>query len=138
MNKIDLEVKVESLKKMVLDSQQSTSNYTGQLTEMQKQLADINKPELTPLQFDDIYEAIESGINEYDFSDTDNYEIEYGIDYDGKVNCESHEFNNNQDLLEMINDKVQALFKESVIHADGEDEFDRTENDNHPVDKLQG
>ena len=33
MNKVDLEVKAESLKKMVLDSQQSTSNYTGQLTE---------------------------------------------------------------------------------------------------------
>ena len=113
MNKIDLEVKAESLKKMVLDSQQSASNYTGQLAEMEKQLADVNKVALLSSQFDDIYEAIESGINEFDFSDTDNYEIEYGIDYDGKVNCESHEFNNNQDLLEMINDKVQALFKEA-------------------------
>ena len=135
MNKIDLEVKIESLKKMVLDSQQSTSNYTDQLTEMQKQLADINKPELTPLQFDDIYEAIEKGINEYDFTDTDNFEIEYGIDYDGRVNCENHEFRNHEDLLQMINDKIQALFTEAECP---EDEFDRTEDDNHPVEKLQG
>ena len=133
MNKVDLEVKIESLKNMITEGQKQTSNYAGQLDEFNKRLADVNKVTLLPSQFDDIYEAIESGINEYDFSDTDNYEIEYGIDYDGKVNCESHEFNNNQDLLEMINDKIQALFKE----ADGEDEFDRTENDNHPVDKLQ-
>ena len=134
MNKVDLEVKIESLKNMITEGQQQTSNYAGQLDEFNKRLADVNKVTLLPSQFDDIYEAIESGINEYDFSDTENFEIEYGIDYDGKVNCESHEFNNNQDLLEMINDKIQALFKE----ADGEDEFDRTENDNHPVDKLQG
>jgi len=133
MNKVDLEVKIESLKNMITEGQQQTSNYAGQLDEFNKRLADVNKVTLLPSQFDDIYEAIESGINEYDFSDTDNYEIEYGIDYDGKVNCESHEFNNNQDLLEMINDKIQALFKE----ADGEDEFDRTEADNHPVDRLQ-
>ena len=113
MNKVDLEVKIESLKNMITEGQQQTSNYAGQLDEFNKRLADVNKVTLLPSQFDDIYEAIESGINEYDFSDTDNYEIEYGIDYDGKVNCESHEFNNNQDLLEMINDKVQALFKEA-------------------------
>ena len=134
MNKVDLEVKIESLKNMITEGQQQTSTYAGQLDEFNKRLADVNKVTLLPSQFDDIYEAIESGINEYDFSDTENFEIEYGIDYDGKVNCESHEFNNNQDLLEMINDKIQALFKE----ADGEDEFDRTEADNHPVDKLQG
>ena len=138
MNKVDLEVKIESLKNMITEGQQQTSNYAGQLDEFNKRLADVNKVTLLPSQFDDIYEAIESGINEYDFSDTENYEIEYGIDYDGKVNCESHEFTSNQDLLEMINDKIQALFKE----ADGEDEFDRTETDNsmvgnHPVDKLQ-
>ena len=113
MNKVDLEVKIESLKNMITEGQQQTSNYAGQLDKLNTELADVNKVALLPSQFDDIYEAIESGINEFDFSDTENYEIEYGIDYDGKVNCESHEFNNNQDLLEMINDKVQALFKEA-------------------------
>ena len=112
MNKVDLEVKIESLKKMITEGQQQTSNYAGQLDKLNTELTDVNKVALLPSQFDDIYEAIESGISEYDFSDTENFEIEYGIDYDGKVNCENHEFNNNQDLVEMINDKIQALFKE--------------------------
>ena len=134
MNKIDLEVKVESLKKMVLDSQQSTSNYTGQLTEIQKQLADINKPKLTPMQFDDITETIEEALNNYDFNDTDNYEVEYGIDYDGRVNIESFSFDTSK-LEEAICNKLYGLFAEAECP---EDEFDRTEADNHPVENLQG
>ena len=113
MNKIDLEVKIESLKNMITEGQQQTSNYAGQLDKLNTELANVNKVALLPSQFDDIYEAIEKGISEFDFNDTENFEIEYGIDYDGRVNCESHEFTSNQDLLEMINDKIQALFKEA-------------------------
>ena len=135
MNRADLEVKIESLKNMITEGQQQTSNYAGQLDKLNTELADVNKVVLLPSQFDDIYEAIEKGISEYDFTDTDNFEIEYGIDYDGRVNCESHDFRNHEDLLQMINDKIQALFKEANCP---EDEFDRTEDDNHPVEKLQG
>ena len=115
MNKVDLEVKIESLRTMVQESQQSASNYTGQLAEMEKQLKDYNKPELTPMQLDDIYEAVEKAVNEFDFSDTDNFDIEYGIDYDGRVHCETHEINNITDLVELICDKVTRLFKEADV-----------------------
>ena len=113
MNKVDLEVKIESLKNMITEGQQQTSNYAGQLDKLNTELADVNKVALLPSQFDDIYEAIESGISEYDFSDTENFEIEYGIDYDGKVNCENHEFSNHYDLQEMICNKLYALFAEA-------------------------
>ena len=112
MNKVDLEVKIESLKNMITEGQQQTSNYAGQLDKLNAELANINKVALLPSQFDDIYEAIENGISKFDFNDTENFEIEYGIDYDGRVNCESHEFRNHEDLLQMINDKIQVLFKE--------------------------
>ena len=98
MNKIDLEVKIESLKNMITEGQQQTSNYAGQLDKLNTELANVNKVALLPSQFDDIYEAIEKGINEFDFSDIDNFEIEYGIDYDGRVNCESHEFRNHEEF----------------------------------------
>ena len=118
MNKVDLEVKIESLRTMVQESQQSASNYTGQLAELEKQLEDYNKPELTGSQLDGIYGAIEESINEFDFNDTENFEIEYGIDYDGKVHCESHEFRNSDDLAQMIFDKVSNLFKEADCPED--------------------
>ena len=120
MNKVDLEVKVESLKKMVLDSQQSTSNYTGQLTEVEKDLKDYNKPELTGGQLDDVYAAIETGVGEFDFTDSDNYNIEYGIDYDGRVNCENLELNSHCELNEKIAKAVCDLFKEIPSNEEGE------------------
>jgi len=112
MNKIDLEVKIESLRTMVQESQQSASNYTGQLAEVEKQLADINKPALTSSQFDDITEAVEEALGSYDFNDTDNYEVEYGIDYDGRVNIESFAFDTSK-LEEAICNKLYELFAEA-------------------------
>ena len=133
MNKVDLEVKIESLKNMITEGQQQTSNYAGQLDELNKRLANINKVALTSSQFDDITEAVEGAIGEFDFTDTDSFEIEYGIDYDGRVHCENHDFRNHEDLVEMVCNKVYALFAET----DEEDELDETEADNHPVENLQ-
>ena len=112
MNKVDLEVKIESLKKMISDGHIQTSNYAGQLDKLNTELANINKPVLTQSQFDDITDAVEQAVNEYDFTDTENFEIEYGIDYDGRVNCESHEFRNHEDLQEIICNKLYVLFAE--------------------------
>mgnify|MGYP003652472470 FL=1 len=56
--------------------------------------------------------AVQQVVNDYDFSDTDNYEIDYGIDYDGKVHCESHEFNEADELCSLIINKLCGLFKE--------------------------
>ncbi len=130
MNSIDLETKIEGLKKAIAEHEDFTGTYKSQLETAKQELADINKPELTPMQFDDIYEAVEAGVNEFDFNDTDNFEIEYGIDYDGRVNCDTHDFRNNEDLVEMIVEKVSKLFVEAECP---EDELDTTEDDNHPV-----
>ena len=98
MNKIDLETKIESLKTMITEGQQQTSNYAGQLDTLNKELKDYNKPELTGSQLDDVYAAIEGATESFDFSDSDNYSIEYGIDYDGRVNCENLELNSHCEL----------------------------------------
>ena len=123
MNKIDLETKIESLRTMVQESQQSASNYTGQLAEMEQQLKDYNKPELTGSQLDDVYAAIERATENFDFSDSDNYNIEYGIDYDGRVHCESLELCNHEDLVEKIAKAVSDLFKEIPSNEEGEAEI---------------
>ena len=80
------------------------------------------------MQFDLIQEAIERGVNDFDFSDTGNFDIEFGIEYDGKVHCESHDLNETYELIEKITEEVHKLFKEVL---------DTTEADNHPVENLQ-
>ena len=80
--------------------------------EIQKQLADINKPVLTGLQLDNIQEAIESAVGNFDFDDADNYNKEFELDYDGRVQLSNFDFTNAQDLIEMIVEEVHKLFVE--------------------------
>ena len=118
----ELEKAVLMLEEQVEQNKAMSAEHLEDLAQAKKELADVNKPELTPLQFDDLYEAIESGVSNYDFSDTDNFDKEFGIDYDGRITLEHFDMNNAQELVEAICDKVNKLFAEKL---------DTTEGDNH-------
>ena len=124
MDKEQLEVNIAALQLLVNETTDKSKDFTAQLEQAKKDLADVNKPVLTTSQLDDIQEAIEAGIESFDFCDNDNYSIEYGIDYDGKVHCESIELSDHYNLTEMITAKVHRLFVEAK-------ELDTTEADNH-------
>ena len=108
----ELEKAVQMLEAQVATNKTMSETYLKDLELAQKQLADINKPELTPLQFDNLYEAVEQGVSGYDFSDSDNFDKEFGIDYDGKVTLESFDINNSQELVEAVVAEVSKLFTE--------------------------
>ena len=118
MNEIDLKTKIEGLKKAIAEHKDFTGTYESQLKETEQELKDYNKVELTSAQLDDIYEAVEAGVEKYDFSDTGNYNIEYGIEYDNKVYCENLELQHSGDLVEAIVEKVCRLFKEADAPED--------------------
>ena len=118
MNEIELKTKIEGLEKAIAEHKDFMGNYQSDLDRTQQELKDYNKVELTPMVFDDIYEAIEDAVNQYDFSDTENFDVEYGIDYDGRVNLESHELNDSRGLVDAISEKVYSLFKEADAPED--------------------
>ena len=123
MNKEELEKEISVLKERVEANKTMSENYVNNLVKLQKQLADVNKPVLTPKQLDDIQEAIESGVDKYDFSDTGNFDIEYGIEYDGRVHCESHEISSTYELVEMITEEVHKLFAEAECPEDDDSQL---------------
>jgi hypothetical protein len=127
MNEIDLTTKIEGLKKAIAEHKDFTGTYESQLVKAEQELKDLGKIALPPMVFDDIYEAIDSAVCQYDFSDSDNYNIEYGIEYDGKVYAESIELQHNSDLIESIVAKVSKIFTEmdcpeEIIEAQKADE----------------
>jgi len=77
----------------------------------ERELADVNKPVMTDVMFDSIMELVEEGIGHFDFSDADNYDIEFGIDYDGKVEACGLEFNSVSELTEKIMNKIESHYK---------------------------
>jgi len=113
MTTTELNAKIEALQAALETKVQEQNAYRGQIDTLKKQLTDLNKPKLTMAQFDELTELVETGVGNFDFSDTDNYSIDFGLDYDGRVHCESHEFDNADELAREICEKVYEMFAEA-------------------------
>lgn len=123
MTKVELEVKLEALQKLLEEKANEQTTYQNQIKDLEKQLEDLNKPKLTSKQFDAIKEAIETGVGQFDFDDTDNYSYDFHVNYDNRIDLESFSFDNAYDLTEEIYSYVEELFAEVE-----EDEVDNQEN----------
>ena len=128
--KNELEQAIVMHEEALEQSRNSVTLDTQELEQAKKELASFNKPELTGSQLDDISEAIEKAVGNYDFSDSDNYEKEFELDYDGRVQLSSIELNETHELIEAIAEEVHKLFIE-VDEDEGflnEDDSGRREN----------
>ena len=119
MNELDLKTKIEGLEKAIKEHQDFANTYEGQLKATKKELEDYNKPALTPLQHDAIFEAVDKAVENFSFSDCDNYEVDFSLDYDGRVQLENIDLQDTYELVSMIAEKVQDLFKEVDCPEDG-------------------
>ena len=113
MTTTELQAKIEALQAALETKVQEQNAYRGQIDTLNKQLEDLNKPKLTPKQFDAINEAIEEAIGQFDFDDQDQYSIDFGLDYDNRVCCESFSFDNAYELGQEIYNAVEELFAEA-------------------------
>ena len=130
--KKELEQSVMMLEDAVQTSKTNATEYQEDLDIAKKQLANINKPVLTGEQFDNINEAVEAAVGNFDFDDAENYNTEFELDYDAKVTISSFEFQSAQELVEAIVEKVHKLFVEVDEDEDegflNEDDSGRREN----------
>ena len=111
--KNELEQAIVMHEEALESSKHSVIVDTQDLELAKKELASFNKPELTGSQLDDISEAVENAVGNFDFDDADNYNKEFELDYDGRVQLSTLEFENAQELVESIVEKVQLLFVET-------------------------
>ena len=118
MTKEELEHQIAMLTNALESGKAHVVDYENDLATAKKKLEDINKPEITPLQFDLIQEAIETGVGNFSFDDEANYDKEFGMEYDGKVHLESLDLTCTYELVEMITKEVHKLFKEAECPED--------------------
>ena len=109
----DLQNKKAALELLQSETNEKLNDYRQQVSIIEKQIEDYNKPELTPAQLDDITEAIEDAVGTYNFDDVDMYDIELEMDYDGHVQASTINLNETYRLVERITEKVHRLFKEA-------------------------
>jgi len=118
MTKVELEAKIEALQAALDTKAQEQNAYQGQIDTLNKQLEDLNKPKLTPLQFDELHGAIEEAVGAFDFDDTDNYDVDFHIDYDNRIAIESMSFQNADEIVRVIYNDISDLFAEADAPED--------------------
>ena len=112
MTKVELQVKLEALQKLLKEKANEQTTYQNQINDLEKQLEDYNKPELTTNQLGAIEDLISNAIGDFNFDDQDLYEIEYGLDYDARVFADNINFRDTYELTEAIVQAVTKFFKE--------------------------
>ena len=101
----------ELLEATVKGLEEKISQLNDDLMMKTKELQDVSKPEMTNEMYDELHGLVEESVSNFDFNDSENYDIEYEIDYDGRVNASSIELNDTHSLVESIMDKIEKTYK---------------------------
>jgi len=111
--------KKELLEATVKGLQDKLQQLQTELNVKTLELNNVSKPKLNQSTLEIIYDCVTEGIEEFDFSDTENYDFEYEIDYDGRIAIHSMEFNSCDYVREPI---IRLLENKFNIINDTEDE----------------
>ena len=101
----------ELLEATIKGLQEKVNQLNTELTTKQRELEDVNKPEMPGEMFDKLHGIVEEGVGEFDFSDAGNYEFEPELDYDNRVAIGSIELNNHYEVVSLIMNKIDHEFK---------------------------
>ena len=101
----------ELLEATVKGLEEKLHQLGADLRSKQRELEDVSKPEMTSEMYEIISEATEEGVGNFDFNDSENYDIDYELDYESRVNAHSIEFNSATELHERIMREIEKSFK---------------------------
>ena len=110
MNKEELNQEIGKLKASLEAHESQVKDLNHDLAIATQRLEDCDKPKLTQKQFSKLHAVIENSVENFDFNQADNYNVEMGMEYDNKVYVENIEFECHADLYEQIIQDVERLF----------------------------
>ena len=105
---------VELIEATVKGLQDKIGHLNMELKDKQKELEDANKPVISSEVMDTINDAINEAIENYDFDNTDQYELDFSLDYEGRVQAETINLTDTYELMEAIVSKVEKQFNVSL------------------------
>jgi len=101
----------ELLEATVKGLQEKIGQLNMDLKSKQQDLEDANKPVISSTVMDVVNDAINYAIENYNFDNTDQYELDFSLDYDGKVQAETINLRDTYELMEAIVTNVEKQFK---------------------------
>ena len=102
----------ELLEATIKGLEEKCGQVSKDLDAKRKELEDVNKPTLTESQLDIITDAVDHACGEQEI-DVDDYDFEFGIEYDGRVHVsDMNTRNSNSDgLAESVVEAIENCFK---------------------------
>jgi hypothetical protein len=100
----------ELLEATVKGLQEKIVSLQHDLREKEKDLEDVNKPEITAEQMDIINDAVNAALEDYQF-DCGMFEYEFNINYDNKLELSELTFTDSYDISEAIMMNITKQFK---------------------------
>ena len=128
--KEELENNHHALTLLASETSEKLVDYKAQVSVIEQQLEDLGKPEVTPMFLDKLNETITKAIEDIDF---DGITCDFEVDYNNVISVSNVEFEDIHIVADKVYCEVEKLFAEAECP-----ELDTTEDDNHPVEKLQG
>jgi hypothetical protein len=111
MTKEQLELKVKELTAALAQFETDQQELTRQLNQAKQDLEDVSKPVITKETREEMRKMVYEAVSNYDFGNVDNYEYDFEINYDNRIELSNLEFNYTDDLEEAICDYVESVFK---------------------------
>ena len=101
----------EMLEATVKGLQDKIGSLNLELKDKQKELEDCNKPVISSVTLDIINDAVNYAVENYDFDNADQYELDFSLDYESRVQAETINLRDTYELIEAIVTRVEKQFK---------------------------
>ena len=108
----------EMLEATVKGLQDKIGSLNMDLKSKQQDLEDVSKPVISSEVMDVINDAVNEAVENYNFDNTDQYELDYSLDYDGRVQAETINLRDTYELMEAIVINVEKQFKIEQVEDD--------------------
>ena len=100
----------EMLEATVKGLQDKVNQLNMDLKSKQKELEDVNKPVLSNDTYASLEDIIGNAIGDYEF-ECGEFDYEFNINYDNKIELDNLSFNDHYNLAESIMNKIDNYFK---------------------------
>ena len=111
MTKDELELKVKELTAALTQFETDKAAIAGQLDKAKDDLKNAEKPIINKALVEELRNAVNEAVRNFNFEESDAYDIDFELNYDNCVEVSNIEFNYIDDLEEQICEYVEDLFK---------------------------
>ena len=101
----------EMLEATVKGLQDKIGQLNMDLKSKQQDLEDANKPVISSTTMDVVNDAVNNAIENYNFDKADQYDLDFSLDYDGRVQAETINLRDTYELIEAIVTGIEKQFK---------------------------